>query len=735
MNISRASTVTFGHDDGPAHCRTNSMDNAKPESVPDHLLDSLEDPIPQKRLIVAVDFGTTYSAVAYVALEDGEGTASLNPSRIYTVQNYPDDATFGNPDDQMRSEVPTEVIYPLDRRFRDKKGLDTLGDDEGHNMEHDDPTVDVMPLEDELVDPGSRLAVFGHHSTYDADGMLIDDENSFRWGYGAHEAWGRSAAHADPNSKPMSRFKLLLDSSEKTETIRMRLGETLTELKNKRIIKRPLDVIVDFLTYLLRHAKTEIENAGFDDSYKREIVMCVPAIWTQKACRDMQGAMAKAMGLAGFPGVDVEDDRIENLFIVSEPEAAAAYVLKHERSISAQDTFLLLDAGGGTVDANTYTVSAAAPLRLTREVAQPGGGLHGSSYINQGFRTLLEDLLADETYLNTDDSTIQGCIEKIIMNEFEYKVKRSFDCYTARGHRYFDVSGLRANSEKGFRKGSVRIPVDKIKEIFLEHLEGIATIMEDQILAALEKDIKVNKVLLIGGFADSVSLRKYLQDRLNTFCRVRNYPVPQLLLPKNTATAVVRGAVLRAFNKERGPGRHARTSYGIWRTEPHMSFPEHAEAKRSWDRHDGLAYVVGTIDWVLKLGQEVPPVWTCPPFLCSHTFDCFPVRPLICKEVLYASDRATESHYQLKHAKNAGAEKIGEIVVDFTFLRQDGLIHPIDGGVDEKGRRVGKRHYRVTYTMVIRVVGRDLQCYAIYDGKVRRRCKINIASAFRPGVK
>jgi hypothetical protein len=74
--------------------------------------------------------------------------------------------------------------------------------------------------------------------------------------------------------------------------------------------------------------------AGFDDSYSKEIVLCVPAIWTQKACRDMQTAMARAMGQARFEGVDVRNNSIENLFIVSEPEAAAAYVLATERGVS-----------------------------------------------------------------------------------------------------------------------------------------------------------------------------------------------------------------------------------------------------------------------------------------------------------------------------------------------------------------------------------------------------------------
>lgn len=50
-----------------------------------------------------------------------------------------------------------------------------------------------------------------------------------------------------------------------------------------------------------------------------------------------------------------------------------------------------------------------------------------------------------------------------------------------------------------------------------------------------------------------------------------------------------------------GPRRHARSSYGILRTEPFGEFPEHEGLKASYDQHDGLPYLVGTIDWVLKL--------------------------------------------------------------------------------------------------------------------------------------
>lgn len=82
-------------------------------------------------------------------------------------------------------------------------------------------------------------------------------------------------------------------------------------------------------------------------------------------------------------------------------------------------------------------------------------------------------------------------------------------------------------------------------------------------------------------------------------------------------------------------------------------------------------------------------------------------------------------HYAtISHANpRTGAEKAGAIVVDFTFLRDEGLIQPIDGGVNEQGRRIGKRHYRVTFTMVIRVVDRDLQCESILIGRTTDVCR------------
>ncbi|KAH6646709.1 hypothetical protein BKA67DRAFT_524621 [Truncatella angustata] len=575
MASSRESTATLGRNPEGA-----SNQDSAPEEVPGGLLDDISDQRLSKRLIVAVDFGTTYSCVSFVALEAGEAPDYLPLDRIETIGNYPNDLNFDSKD-EMENQVPTELMYPLNRNFRDQDDLPPLENNEG---------ITGVGTEDEGDGsiPGQPIPITDANENgedMDMDGLFESD--SLQWGYSVHEARSIPAIHINPNNRPLSRFKLLLDESPMTRTIRDDLNQTIGLLKRKRIIQKPLQVIADFLTCLLRHTKTELVNKGYDDNWKVEMVLCVPAIWTQKGCRNMQTAMAYAMEKARFIGADFQNNSIENLFIVSEPEAAAAYVLASDPDI------------------------------------QPGGGLFGSSFLNEGFQQMLSDLLKDEQYLETGFKTIDGIIERIMVNEFEYRVKRSFDLRNVdsrRGVKSFPVSGLLDNPAKRFSHECTMINLDtriNIKPIFVRLLEGIAAIMEDQINKALQKGCRVEKVILQGGFAASKSLSYFIEDRL------------------------------KRFNEE--------------------------------------------------FGHNISP----------------------------------------KRSNNTllGAEKIGEILVDFTFLREQGLIQPIEPIKKPNGKTIGTRHYRVVFTMAIRVVDRDLQCYALYSGQVVKRCRINIASAFRPGVK
>lgn len=61
------------------------------------------------------------------------------------------------------------------------------------------------------------------------------------------------------------------------------------------------------------------------------------------------------------------------------------------------------------------------------------------------------------------------------------------------------------------------------------------------------------------------------------------------------------GAVLRALDKENGPQRITKSSYGFLRTEPYepLMWKAHAETKPTIDQNDGEKYVVKTIYWLI----------------------------------------------------------------------------------------------------------------------------------------
>ncbi|RYP65492.1 hypothetical protein DL770_008983 [Monosporascus sp. CRB-9-2] len=516
------------------------------------------------RLIISVDFGMTFSAVSCVAINPDEAAEEIGLDRIRSIDNWPGARNIDG-GSHMKQQVPSEVMYPLDPKFRDAADLQTR---DGDSSPFDIGGLpDIIPDSDEDID----VTLFG------------TDVSSFKWGYSVHEAWSKPSTHFKRANKALGRFKLLFDDRPTTETVRRELASTLISLKVRKVLRSHVEIVADYLTCLLRHVKSELQRQGLYNGYQVGMVLCVPAIWSQKACRDMQVALTAAMRMADFKGLDLETDAIEDLSIVR----------------------------GGTVDVNTYTVSRTTPLRLTKEIAQPGGDLCGSSYLNEAFRDLLREKLKDERYLEQGQVTLDGIVGNILISEFEYKTKRHYDIYDRqRLPESFYCGGLQDNCEKGFLGGCVYIRFGEMKAIFHKRLQRIAGLMEQQIVGAASEDMRVDKVVLIGGFAGSPSLQKELARRLKELSTQFALDI-ELIVRGNRATAVASGAVLRALNKEGGPRRFPRSSYGIQRKEEHGTSLEHAIIeKKRYDNVDGIAWVE-TIDWVLKKGREIPPVWIC----------------------------------------------------------------------------------------------------------------------------
>lgn len=294
---SRAATIAFEDVD---------MMDIDPPS-PDTLLPS------NKKFYIAVDYGTTYSAVSFVSLEPGEDPEKVKPDRIKNITNYPKDPrVYGH----IAREVPTELCYlnpseqhngPNENRGWPQSwgnGAEQHGDS-GDGEDSDD----APPYEDNEFE-----------DTAPSDDLC--------WGYMVQDTLGRPnrTSLAELKRGCLRRTKLLLDDSEHTKTVRKDLLIAIQHVKGMKRIKNNEDVIRDFLTKLFRHVKHELEtNHGYTDQCAVEFILCVPPIWSSKASRTMHNAMATALRKSGF--MRRSSTSIPNLFIVSEPEAAATFIL------------------------------------------------------------------------------------------------------------------------------------------------------------------------------------------------------------------------------------------------------------------------------------------------------------------------------------------------------------------------------------------------------------------------
>lgn len=249
------------------------------------------------RVVVAVDFGETNSAVAYTLVPQGTPSETITKEHVKTVRNYPS-GMVATKNDPMRLEVPTQLLYPQGWVFR--------------------------PL-DELRAASPEPGVDG-----DGDSQM-NDGSQILWGYQVLEETMQITAHGNGDTL-LYGFKVFMDRVYNDETPRHHVIEALTRLvENNPGRKIPVHemlllVTIDFLTKILKHAKNQIMQERFTIT-SSEIVICVPVIWSQRALRNMQTCISVAAKLAGFPGIRHEDDCIGNIFIVSEPEAAATWLL------------------------------------------------------------------------------------------------------------------------------------------------------------------------------------------------------------------------------------------------------------------------------------------------------------------------------------------------------------------------------------------------------------------------
>ncbi|KAI9693060.1 MAG: hypothetical protein M1822_005055 [Bathelium mastoideum] len=715
------------------------------------------------KFIVAIDFGTTYSTVSYVKVEPGTDLSDLGLNDIRCIDTYEDAA--GSRDARMNARydnVPTELLY-FSPSYSDSEASDS-DSAPGENVFEQ---VFGSPTDSPPPRPGWR----GHKRTRRVRQQTWTRQGRVEWGYRVHYLQKHPHEIRSKNGHEIVRLiKLSLGNEQADEAdeldeankqgsgsgivpakrliaVQQDLLEQVSRLRDRKAIRGLNDILFDYLVRLLCHAKKILSrNEGLTSDTQIDYVLCVPVSWSPHASQTMHNAMARAVCTSGL-GTLLADTIIANLFIVSEPEAAAQFVLAslgEKGRLRQNQIFVLLDAGGGTADITTYKVTSDGngPLRLQGEMIPADGALCGSSLINEAYKKILLEKL-DETDFNGGADELKSVVAGLVA-DFEVSKKPYIDFANKRSLlRQVYISTVRDNPEKKIKHRVLKLSEQENADMFEDCLDGVSRLLESQLDLAAKEGLTVIDVVVVGGFGESPALRARIEQVVACRANMVGGKIGLIWPDKFPTSTVARGAVLRSLNKENGPSRISRLSYGFQRTEHYKDFKEHVEAGvvPSVDKVDGFKYVKNTIEWVIQKGVELGTRYESEPIHSSHTFP-MKERKLVCEECIYASPKQHRSHFRRNHAENAGATLLGKIQIDMTEFRNQ-LPTKETAYADTAAKTAKHRIIDVTFDVVIIVEGHQLMYEARWPSRTQRdlgdvrKTKtgyLSLAPGFAPGT-
>lgn len=325
-----------------------------------------------------------------------------------------------------------------------------------------------------------------------------------------------------------------------------------------------VDLIVAYLERLKEMALKHLRNSLAGELADDEVLWCltVPAIWNPADRQWMRIAAVRA----GMIRSDAAD--AGRLWLVLEPEAAALYCL-HKDSASGVSMlrpgtrFMVVDAGGGTVDLTIHEVGPAGGLD---EVVEADGDLFGSANIDQDFRRYLEERLTAAAVKDFHDLAPLAYLRMRIGWE---AVKCSYhpeqgetvhvefprelaDILHERHRRVLDQLRASQNNHVAYLQLSRRV----MEELFRPTIEGVLGAVRRQFERLARRGLSCEYVFLVGGFAASPLLQQRVKEEFGP-------RVQKIVVPNNPGAAVVVGAVHYGLGPSLISSRRSRLTYGI----------------------------------------------------------------------------------------------------------------------------------------------------------------------------
>ncbi|CAM6128186.1 unnamed protein product [Calypogeia fissa] len=340
------------------------------------------------------------------------------------------------------------------------------------------------------------------------------------------------------------------------------LGCKLEELPEGLSVEK---MISDYLRCFSIFVMAEVKNRFGPAIQKKDIKWClsVPTIWTKAAMATMQVCSQRA-GLVHGPQCQDEDASLHKLEIVLEPEAASIYCQqKLDTQLGKGSKFLVVDAGGGTVDLVVHQKLDDSGLRV-KEITRADGALCGGIYIDKAFKEYLASKIGCfEDFSKRFPTVVVTLIEKEWQN-----FKHSFDgC----NEDFFDLelpaklTDAWVAHEKANRRWnataqytSLVITRKEMAGIFDGQIDKVLELINDQLMQ--EPDMAA--IMVVGGFSNSRYLMKRIRDKFS-------HSVKHIRSPVDPGSAICQGVVLFGIlGDEIMKSRISRKTYGIQMFRP-----------------------------------------------------------------------------------------------------------------------------------------------------------------------
>jgi len=348
------------------------------------------------------------------------------------------------------------------------------------------------------------------------------------------------------------------------------------------LVKRYLKVAGD-LGYEALTNQCKSQSIPVPDKSSVKWIVTVPAIWTDQARIFMREAVIEA-GLVPMENDSEDSTFTKQIGICLEPEGAALFAFANyggDKSDLKDKNLLIIDLGGGTADITYHTISSYARLAdivTLEEVQPPSGGAWGGRLILAEFENLvLKPLLGAQWDKLANDPIIRllilETVEQYLLQMSPKEDQGDFFfpnliTQLEQSDIHLDLLAVTETVNQGLadnekiqyiaNRRKFRFPRALVKRCFNVVLDPLLAHLKKLVDDSRNTEYRLHMACLVGGLGSN----EYIQHSIAQFFAKYN-DIQFLPGGAESSVAIVHGATRFGWDSSAFGARRARTNYGL----------------------------------------------------------------------------------------------------------------------------------------------------------------------------